>query len=42
MKDLHRLAIPDERMNGGGLGQCQLPDGTTINANFPKSCNASA
>jgi hypothetical protein len=22
-------------MNGGGIGQCQLPDGTTIDANFP-------
>jgi len=21
---------------GGGLGQCQLPDGTSIDANFPK------
>ena len=37
MRCQFRLAIPDEGMNGGGLGQCQLPDGTTIDANFPKS-----
>ena len=36
MRCQFRLAIPEEGMNGGGLGQCQLPDGTTIDANFPK------
>ena len=37
MRCQFRLAIPDEGMNGGGLGRCQLPDGTTIDASFPKS-----
>jgi hypothetical protein len=30
-----RLMHPADGMNGGGIGQCQLPDGTTIDANFP-------
>jgi hypothetical protein len=29
------LVHPDDGMNGGGQGQCQLPTGTTIDANFP-------
>jgi hypothetical protein len=29
------LARPSDGMAGGGSGQCQLPDGTTIDANFP-------
>jgi len=29
------LVHPDDGMNGGGSGQCQLPDGTSIDANFP-------
>jgi hypothetical protein len=29
------LARPDIGMAGGGLGQCQLPSGTTIDAMFP-------
>lgn len=36
MRCQFRLASPTDGMNGGGLGQCQLPDGTTIDANFPK------
>jgi hypothetical protein len=36
MRCQFRLADPDSGMNGGGIGQCQLPDGTTIDANFPK------
>jgi hypothetical protein len=36
MRCQFRLADPDAGMNGGGIGQCQLPDGTTIDANFPK------
>ena len=37
MRCQFRLADPDAGMNGGGAGQCQLPGGTTIDANFPKS-----
>jgi hypothetical protein len=29
------LARPSDGMAGGGSGQCQLPDGTTIDADFP-------
>jgi hypothetical protein len=29
------LASPSSGMDGGGLGRCQLPDGTIINAQFP-------
>jgi hypothetical protein len=36
MRCQFRLANPQDGMNGGGLGTCQLPDGTTIDANFPK------
>jgi hypothetical protein len=36
MRCQFRLVHPSDGMNGGGLGQCQLPDGTTIDANFPK------
>ena len=36
MRCQFRLADPEEGMNGGGIGQCQLPNGTTIDANFPK------
>jgi hypothetical protein len=30
-----QLVHPSEGMNGGGIGQCQLPNGTTIDATFP-------
>ena len=30
-----RLMRPSYGMAGGGLGQCQLPNGTIINAQFP-------
>jgi hypothetical protein len=36
MRCQFQLVHPSDGMNGGGLGQCQLPDGTTIDANFPK------
>ncbi len=36
MRCQFHLVHPSDGMNGGGLGQCQLPDGTTIDANFPK------
>jgi hypothetical protein len=29
------LAYPASGLSGGGLGQCELPDGTTIDAQFP-------
>lgn len=35
MRCQFRLVHPADGMNGGGIGQCQLPDGTTIDANFP-------
>jgi len=31
-----QLVHPSEGMEGGGSGQCQFPDGTTIDANFPR------
>jgi len=30
-----QLAHPSEGMAGGGRGQCQMPDGKTIDATFP-------
>lgn len=30
-----RLAHPSDGMAGGGAGQCQMPDGKTIDASFP-------
>jgi hypothetical protein len=30
------LASPSSGMGGGGLGECQLPTGTIINAQFPR------
>jgi hypothetical protein len=36
MRCQFQLVHPSDGMNGGGLGQCQLPDGMTIDANFPK------
>jgi hypothetical protein len=36
MRCQFQLVYPSDGMNGGGLGQCQLPNGTTIDANFPK------
>jgi hypothetical protein len=30
-----QLIHPADGMNDGAVGQCQLPDGTTIDANFP-------
>jgi hypothetical protein len=33
---LGRRVHPSDGMNGGGLGQCQLPNGTSIDATFPK------
>jgi hypothetical protein len=35
MRCQFRLVHPSDGMNGGGAGQCQLPDGTTIDTNFP-------
>jgi hypothetical protein len=35
MRCQFQLMHPTDGMNGGGMGQCQLPDGTTIDANFP-------
>lgn len=32
-----KLMSPSSGMGGGGLGQCQLPTGTIINAQFPPS-----
>ena len=32
-----QLASPDAGMAGGGAGQCQMPDGKTIDATFPKA-----
>jgi hypothetical protein len=32
-----RLVRPSEGMSGGGRGQCQLPDGNSIGATFPKA-----
>jgi hypothetical protein len=29
------LMSPSYGMGGGGVGQCQLPSGTVINAQFP-------
>jgi hypothetical protein len=31
-----RLMSPSSGMAGGGVGQCQLPSGTVINAQFPR------
>jgi putative hemolysin len=31
------LRDPDAGMSGGGLGQCQLPDGSIIDAQFPRA-----
>jgi hypothetical protein len=35
MRCKFQLAHPSEGMAGGGRGQCQMPDGKTIDANFP-------
>jgi hypothetical protein len=35
MRCTFRLVHPDGGMSGGGTGQCQMPDGKTIDANFP-------
>ncbi len=32
-----QLVHPSEGMAGGGRGQCQLPDGNSIDATFPKA-----
>jgi hypothetical protein len=32
-----QLADPTGGMSGGGRGQCQMPDGNTIDATFPKA-----
>jgi hypothetical protein len=37
MRCQFRLIRPSEGMKGGGQGQCQLPSGQTINAEFPPS-----
>jgi hypothetical protein len=37
MRCLFQLVHPSDGMNGGGIGQCQLPDGTTIDATFPSA-----
>jgi hypothetical protein len=35
MRCKFQLVHPSEGMSGGGSGQCQLPDGKTIDASFP-------
>jgi hypothetical protein len=35
MRCQFQLVHPSDGMNGGGAGQCQLRDGTTIDTNFP-------
>jgi hypothetical protein len=35
MRCKFQLAHPSEGMAGGGRGQCQMPDGKTIDATFP-------
>jgi hypothetical protein len=35
MRCTFQLARPSDGMSGGGSGQCQLPDGKTIDATFP-------
>jgi len=37
MRCKFQLASPDAGMAGGGAGQCQMPDGKTIDATFPKA-----
>jgi hypothetical protein len=36
MRCQFQLVHPSDGMNGGGLGQCQMPDGASIDANFPR------
>jgi hypothetical protein len=36
MRCRFQLVHPTDGMEGGGSGQCQLPNGTTIDANFPR------
>ena len=33
---MFQLVHPTDGMDGGGTGQCQMPDGNTIDANFPR------
>jgi putative hemolysin len=37
MRCQFQLNRSGEGMKGGGQGQCQLPDGRTINVEFPPS-----
>ena len=37
MRCKFQLASPASGMAGGGRGQCQMPDGKTIDATFPKA-----
>jgi len=37
MRCKFQLAHPSEGMAGGGRGQCQMPDGKTIDATFPSA-----
>jgi hypothetical protein len=37
MRCTFQLVHPQDGMAGGGTGQCQLPKGNTIDANFPKA-----
>jgi len=37
MRCKFQLVHPSNGMAGGGRGQCQLPDGTTIEARFPSA-----
>ncbi len=37
MRCRFQLAHPSEGMAGGGRGQCQLPDGNSIDATFPRA-----
>jgi hypothetical protein len=35
MRCTFQLALPSDGMAGGGTGQCQMPDGKTIDTSFP-------
>ena len=37
MRCRFQLVHPSEGMAGGGRGECQMPDGSTIDATFPKA-----
>ena len=41
MRCSFQLADPEGGMSGGGAGQCQMPDGKTIDATFPRARDSS-